>query len=87
MIITKEIVYKKIKAYLMHEIAIEELIEWAESAMMDSDFDDNHFDVILDVIARIGIADVKAFGLTLEDLEDMLHKLGYSIKYKIELVD
>ncbi len=41
---------------------------------MDGEFDDNHFSVIRDVVARVGVADVRAFGLTLRQAQDRLGK-------------
>ncbi len=38
---------------------------------------------IRDIIARIGFADVREFGLTWDDCYDYLHKLGYDIKMEI----
>jgi hypothetical protein len=55
-----------------------DLAAWAESAMMDSEFDPAHLPTIRDVVARIGVADVRAFGLTWEDCEQLLSQLGYS---------
>ena len=45
--------------------------KWSqETALMDGEFDDNHFSVIRDVVARVGVADVRAFGLTLRQAQD-----------------
>ena len=47
--------------------------------MMDADFDPSDFENIRDVVARIGLADVRAFGLTWEDCENFLSRLGYVV--------
>ena len=52
----------------------------AESAMMDGVFDGKHFDDIRTVIARVGLADVRAFGLTWEDCGKLPGMLGYSTR-------
>ena len=41
---------------------------------MDGEFDGNHFGDIRDVVARVGVADVRAFGLTLRQAQDRLEK-------------
>jgi hypothetical protein len=51
--------------------------------MMDGEFDPAHLPTIRDVVARIGIADVRAFGLTWEDCEQLLAQLGYSAQVSI----
>ncbi len=55
-----------------------DLVEWAESAMMEGEFEPEHFAEIRDVVARLGVADVRAFGLTRDDCQGLLGKLGYS---------
>lgn len=50
---------------------------------MEGEFDPAHFAVIRDAIARIGVADVRAFGLTWEDCEQLLLQLGYSAQVGI----
>lgn len=80
MIITKEKVAEKLLAYLKHRIALSELIDWCENAMMNAEFEKKHGKEIRDVVARIGVADVKNFGLLWEDCENFLKKLGYSVK-------
>jgi hypothetical protein len=50
---------------------------------MDGEFDPAHRPTIRDVVARIGVADVRAFGLTWEDYEQLLSQLGYSAQVRI----
>ena len=38
--------------------------------------------VLRNIIARIGLADVKAFGLTWEDCYEFLSSLGYRVEVK-----
>jgi hypothetical protein len=51
--------------------------------MHDGEFEDEHFDAIRDAVAKLGLADVKAFGLTLEDCEGLLKHLGYSMRFDV----
>lgn len=82
--ITRDIVARKLAAYLHHEIRREELVDWAETALMDAEFDETDHDVIRDAIARFGMADVRAFGLTWEDCEGILRRLGYTAHLQIQ---
>jgi hypothetical protein len=58
-------------------------LTWAESAMMEGEFDTQHFTAIRDVVARLGVADVRAFGLTWDDCEQLLKRLGYAAHVQI----
>ena len=67
----------------VHDEYPDSLVAWAESALMDGEFDPAHLPTIRDVVARIGVADVRAFGLTWEDCEQLLSQLGYSAQVSI----
>jgi len=81
--VTRQDVATKLCAYLGHEFLLADLVDWAERAIYESDFDDDHFDAIRDAVAKLGLADVKAFGLTLEDCEALLKRLGYSMRVDV----
>ena len=83
MIVTKQAVAEKIAGHLQHRITLPQLVEWAENAMMDADFDDQDAATITAVVSRLGVADVRAFGLTWADCEELLAKLGYSARVEI----
>ena len=93
-VITRQTVVDKLAAYLHRELSLSGLVAWAETSLMDGEFDDNHFSVIRDVVVRVGGADVQAFGLTLrqaqgsgqawEDCEHLLRRLGYAAQIQIE---
>jgi hypothetical protein len=78
MMITKQTVADQIAAYLHHEITLPQLVDWAENAMMDGEFAERDAATISSVIARLGVADVRTFGLAWEDCEELLGKLGYA---------
>ncbi len=83
MIVTKQDVAEKIAAHLQHRITLPQLVDWAENAMMDATFDEKDAATISAVVARLGVADVRAFGLTWSDCEDLLAKLGFSARVEI----
>lgn len=81
--ITRQAVADKLAAYLRHDISRADLVTWAESAMMDGEFEQAHLAVIRDVVARLGVADVRTFGLAWEDCEQLLSRLGYAARVNI----
>ena len=81
--IKNEDVVKKMKAYFGHQISLIELVDWAEQAMIDGDFVGKDWKTVRDIVARIGVADVRAFGLTWEDCEQSLMELGYRTEVRI----
>ena len=83
MAITKQIVADKLAAYLRHDISLSELVSWAEEAMMEGEFAENDMDAVSGVVARLGLADVREFGLTWEDCEQLLRQLGYAARVDI----
>ncbi len=86
MTITKQTVADKIAAYLHHKITLAQLVDWAEQAMMDGELAESDAMTLSTVIARLGVADVRAFGLAWEDCEDLLHKLGFSPRVEVVAV-
>ncbi|HEY2330114.1 MAG TPA: hypothetical protein VGI63_09925 [Verrucomicrobiae bacterium] len=83
MTITKQTVADKIAAYLHHEITLAQLVDWAENAMMDGEFSEREMSALRSVVARLGVADVRAFGLAWDDCEELLHKLGFSPRVEV----
>jgi cobyrinic acid a,c-diamide synthase len=83
MTITRQTVANRIAAYLHHEITLAQLVDWAENAMMDGEFAEQEMAALRAVVPRLGVADVRAFGLTWEDCEQLLHKLGYTARVEV----
>ena len=81
--ITRQKVGQKLIDYLYHRITLAELVDWAESAMMEADFEENDFEIVRNIVSRVGLGDVKAFGITWEDCEIFLSQLGYSLSVKV----
>ena len=77
--ITRQQVADKLTDYLHHQISLEELVDWAESIMMEADFEEKDIEVLREIVSRVGLADVRAFGMTWEDCEQYLKKLGYRV--------
>ncbi len=49
----------------------------------EADFESGSFELIKEILARIGIADVREFGLAWDDCYDFLRKLGYNVKVEL----
>lgn len=81
--ITKQVAANKLADYLRHTISLDELVQWAEVAMIEGDFDDRDAPTIAAVVARLGVGDVRAFGLTWEDCESLLQQLGFNARVDI----
>ena len=81
--ITRQNVGQKLIDYLYHRITLAELVDWAESAMMEADFEEQDYEIVRDIVSRVGLADVKAFGITWENCEDFLSRLGYRLMIKV----
>lgn len=75
--ITRQTAAETIADYLHGKINQAELVDWAEGAMMDGEFDAVDAGLLTDVIARLGLADVAEFGLRWQDCEEFLRQLGY----------
>jgi hypothetical protein len=75
--IDRRIVADKIVEYLHGKVSQAELVDWAERAMLDAEFDDANIDLLTDIVGRLGLADVAEFGLRWQDCEKFLRRLGY----------
>ena len=83
MLVTKQTAAQKLTAFLHHEISLAQLVDWAETAMLDGEFADHDTDALRFVVSRLGVADVRAFGLTWEDCENLLDRLGYRTRVEV----
>jgi len=86
MLITDPITAEKIGAYLQHQISLDDLVDWAERALMEGELADNEPQELAEVLARLGLADVRNFGLSWDDCETLLHHLGYKAHIEIHSV-
>lgn len=81
--VTRQNIAHKLIDYLYHRITLSELVNWAEMSMMEADFEDNEYEILRDITSRLGLADVKAFGITWEDCENFLQRLGYRVDLRV----
>ncbi|MCI0448562.1 MAG: hypothetical protein L0Y79_02105 [Chlorobi bacterium] len=85
--ITRKILAEKIKDYLYHKITLAELVSWAENAIMEHEFESKDEQILKNITALLGVSDVRAFGLTLEDCESFLQQLGYKIEFEVNEIN
>jgi cobyrinic acid a,c-diamide synthase len=83
MTITKQTVADQIAAYLHHEISLAQLVDWSENALLDGELAERDAQTVSSVIARLGVADVRAFGLAWEDCGELLQKLGFAPRVEV----
>jgi hypothetical protein len=83
MTITKQTVADQIAAYLHHELTLAQLVDWAENALLEGEWAGPDSPVLRSVISRLGVADVRTFGLSWEDSEQLLRELGFSVRVEV----
>ena len=83
--ITKQVTALTILSYLKHQISLNELVNWAEHVLSEEELNAEDENLLMEVLGLLGLADVKAFGLTWEDCESMMNKLGYQINVEASL--
>lgn len=86
MLLTKKALADMLIKYVNRNIDLTSLVQWAEDMIEKADFENGSFELIRDILARIGLADVREFGLTWDDCYEYLHKLGYDVKVEISKV-
>jgi hypothetical protein len=64
MLITRDTVAQQLAAYLEGKRTLAVVVSWAHDAFNEGEFDEADLEVIRDVVTRLGLADVAAFGLT-----------------------
>jgi hypothetical protein len=82
--VTRKTVAEKLTAYLHGSLSQSALVDWAENALMEANFEERDADLLADVVGRMGLADVAEFGLRWEDCENFLRKLGYRARVEVQ---
>lgn len=79
-IVTRKTVAEQLNAYLNRRISLANLVDWAEDALCCGELDEQDFELLRDILARVGLADVREFGLSWDDCYDFLSRLGYAVQ-------
>ncbi len=83
--VTRTVVQQKILDYLNRHITLAALVDWAEDAMMDGEFEERDADLLTEIIARLGLVDVQEFGLSCDECYEFLARLGYQVRVTARL--
>ncbi len=81
--ITQERLADQILAYLNGHISLDDLVTWAEDAMVtftESDQRPPNADAVWDTLLYLGAADSPGFPLTWEAIKEMLDHLGRPVQ-------
>ena len=86
MIVTKQTLAYMLIKYINREIDLLNLVNLAEDMIKEADFESENLELLRDIVARLGFANVREFGLSWDDCYDYLHKLGYNVKVEVSEV-
>ncbi|MGB9714819.1 MAG: hypothetical protein ACPL1G_00175 [Thermodesulfovibrionales bacterium] len=86
MLVTRKILVEMLLKYINRTIALSNLIDWVKEMIKEADYEEGSFELIRDILARIGLADVREFGLTWDDCYDFFKRLGYNVKIELSEV-
>ncbi|MEI8294347.1 MAG: hypothetical protein WCG66_10260 [bacterium] len=75
--ITRKILTKKLGDYLHGDLALNELVDWCENSIAEEEFEDRD---LVEIVAKLGLSDVRLFGLSWEDFQEILRSLGLAAK-------
>ena len=80
---TKADCAKKIAAYLASEISHEELLKWAEAALVAEDFSENDGRKLLGVLSDLTAGRATGYLSQIESYQAMLHELGFRMETRL----
>lgn len=84
--ITRDLVLDRLNAYLNRQIPLSELVDWAETALIEPEFPPSEdVDLLMDVLMYLGAADARGFPLTWEVLSNFVERLGGSLRVIVEV--
>lgn len=83
MTVTKEDIKNQLLQYFNHQLTLDQLVDWAEKMVQEATYHEKDFGIIRDSLSRLGLADVKVFGLTWDDRSQILASLGYHVKVAV----
>ena len=70
----------KILDYLNHRISIKELVDWCEIMLLSDDIFFENTDTSMEILTKIGLANVEYFSINWEEWLYMIAKLNYKIR-------
>lgn len=84
--ITRQTILEQLNAYLNRQQSLAELVNWAETALVEPDIpEDEDVDMLMDVLMYLGAADTRGFPLTWDILSQFVEQLGGRIRASVEV--
>lgn len=80
---TKQVVAGALLSYLQHQTTLAELVDWAEDELLGGNFPEEDTALLTQALARLGVADVRQFGLSWEDCEKIFQDLGFTLRVQM----
>ena len=78
--VTRQIVMQKLIDYMNDRLSLEEIVDWAETVLIDTPVEDA---LTHDVLGYIGAADVEGFPLGWSECHDFLQQLGAAVRVEM----
>lgn len=79
--ITRQTVSEKLLAYLNNQLPLDQLVNWAEQAMVEGGFTpDSDIDLLVDMVMYLAGADRPQFPLTWDICSAFMNHLGMPVK-------
>jgi len=82
-VVTRETVAEQLAAYLNHRVSLSYLVDWAEDTLCDGELEEQDAELLRNILARLGLADVREFGLSWDDCYTFLSQLGYMVQVEM----
>jgi hypothetical protein len=77
---TKKECARKIAGYLASELTHDELVQWADSALVEEDFPETESQTLLGVLADLSSSRLNSFVSQIGDYHALLHELGFRME-------
>ena len=77
MIVTRKTVAEELASYLNRRVSLARLVDWAEDALCGGELDEQDTELLRDILVRVGLADVREFGLSWDDCYNFLSQLAH----------
>ncbi len=71
---------QRVNAYLNQDISLEQLVDWAQTAVDKGQLSQDDESLLRDLVTRAGEPSGDSFGLTLEDLAEFLGRMGHELR-------
>jgi hypoxanthine phosphoribosyltransferase len=79
-VLTRGAILRQLSGYLNREIALPQLIAWAQETLAEGDLSPDDESLLRDLVARAGDPGSESHGLTLEDSYEFLKRLGHELR-------